>query len=82
MPKPFSMKVLHVRGARPEEKIFVPTPEATPQSLVFPSGPVDQSEAAAVGAKVGKGYLAYVGDVNGEQGSNEIVLALCGVGGN
>jgi len=35
LPAPFSMKVLHVKNARPEENIFVPVPEATTQSHVF-----------------------------------------------
>jgi hypothetical protein len=41
--------------------------------------PVDELRAAVVAAKVGLGYLAYVGDVNGEQGSDEVFLALCGL---
>jgi hypothetical protein len=80
LPAPFSMKVLHVTNARPEEKIFVPVPEATTQSHVFPPSHVDQAQAAIVGAKVGDGYVAYVGDVNGEEGSNKVILSLCGLG--
>jgi hypothetical protein len=30
-------------------------------------------------AKVGKGKLGYVGDVNAEDGSDSAVLALCGL---
>jgi len=80
LPAPFSMKVLHVKNARPEEKIFIPVPEAMTQSHVFPPSYVDQAQSAVVGAKVGDGYVAYVGDVNGEQGSNKVILSLCGLG--
>jgi hypothetical protein len=80
LPAPFSMKVLHVKNARPEEKIFIPVPEAMTQSHVFPPSYIDQTQSAVVGAKFGDGYVAYVGDVNGEQGSNKVILSLCGLG--
>ena len=73
------MKVLHVKNARPHEKIFVPVADAITQSLVFPLEYVDQAQAAVVGAKVGNGYLAYAGHVNSEEGSDNIILSLCGL---
>ena len=78
-PSAYSMKVLHVKNARSEEKIFVPVSGAVTQSYVIPSEPVDQTQAAVVGAKVGNGFLIYVGDVNGEQGSDKVILNLCGL---
>jgi hypothetical protein len=47
------------------------------QSHIFPPEYVDQAQAAVVGAKVGNGYLVYVGDVNAEEGSDNIILSLC-----
>lgn len=79
LPAPYSMKALHVKNARPHEKIFIPTANAKTQSHVFPPESVDQDQAAVVGAKVGTGYFVYVGDVNGEKGSDKIVLALLGL---
>ena len=75
----YSMKVLHVKNARPDEKIFVPVPNAMTQSNVFPPEYVDQAQAAVVGAKVGNGYLVYIGDVNAEEGSDKIILSLLGL---
>ncbi|KAF7543498.1 hypothetical protein G7Z17_g10690 [Cylindrodendrum hubeiense] len=37
------------------------------------------NEAAVAFAKVGSGRLGYVGDVNGEEASNVVVLAMCGL---
>ncbi|KAH6649480.1 hypothetical protein F5144DRAFT_607639 [Chaetomium tenue] len=37
------------------------------------------NEAAVVFSKVGAGKLGYVGDVNGEEGSEAVVLAMCGL---
>lgn len=78
-PPPYSMKVLHVKNARSEEKIFVPVSKAVTESRVFSPELVDQAQAAIVGAKVGNGFLVYVGDVNGEQGSDKVILNLCGL---
>jgi hypothetical protein len=79
LPAPYSMKVLHVKNARPYEKIFVPVVNVMTQSHVFPPEYVDQAQAAVVGAKVGNGYLVYVRDVNAEEGSNNIILSLLGL---
>lgn len=78
LPGPCSMKCLHIKNARPHEKIFIPVSDAMTQSNVFPPEYVDKAQAAAAGAQIGKGYLAYCGDVNGEAGSNQIILTLCG----
>ncbi|PYH92042.1 hypothetical protein BO71DRAFT_400873 [Aspergillus ellipticus CBS 707.79] len=77
MPATYIMKVLHMKDARPQEKIFVPDTGAKTQSMVFAPAEVDQSQAAVVGAKIGRGDLVYCGDVNGEE-SNALMLALCG----
>jgi hypothetical protein len=78
LPGPFSMKVLHIQNARPQEKIFLPVEGAMVQSRVFAPAYVDRSQAAVVGARIGSGHLVYCGDVNGEDGSNQLLLALCG----
>lgn len=39
----------------------------------------DQGQVAVALARVGQGRLGYVGDVNGEILSNDVVLALCGL---
>jgi len=79
MPLPYSMKVLHVKNARPQEKIYIPVNDAKTQSAVFPPEYVDRSQAAVVGAKIGDGYLVYHGDVNNEEGSNKVIMILCGI---
>ncbi len=73
------MKALHVDKARPEEKIYVPADGARVQSHVFPATPISDSQAAVAGAKIGQGYLFYLGDVNGEEESTQVVLRFCGL---
>lgn len=77
LPWPYSMKVAHVKNAREHEKIFILVSGAMTQSRVFPPSYVDEAQAAIVGAKVGDGFLVYAGDVNGEEGSEKVILALC-----
>lgn len=38
-----------------------------------------KTQAAVVGAKIGEGYLVYHGDVNQENESDQVLLALCGI---
>ncbi|KAH7319072.1 hypothetical protein BKA65DRAFT_409567, partial [Rhexocercosporidium sp. MPI-PUGE-AT-0058] len=78
LPSTYSMKALHVREVKPQEKIFKPVPGGETHSMVFVPRDVDQSQAAIVGARIGNGYLAYVGDVNGEAESERVISALCG----
>ena len=78
-PTAYSMKVLHVKNARPHEKIFSPIPEAMTQSFIFPPSGVDEAQAAIVGANIGHGFLVYCGDVNGEESSDKVILAFCGL---
>lgn len=73
------MKTLHIKNARPLEKIFIPISGAQTQSHVFAPEYVDRTQAAVPGAKIGNGYLVYCGDVNGEVGSNQIISVLCGL---
>ncbi|GKZ21579.1 hypothetical protein AbraIFM66951_005215 [Aspergillus brasiliensis] len=78
LPQPYSMKVLHIKDARSQEKLYVPIEGALTQSHVLPPTPVNQTQAAVVGAKLGRGYLSYCGDVNAENGSDQLMLSLCG----
>ncbi|CZT04072.1 uncharacterized protein RCO7_05669 [Rhynchosporium graminicola] len=79
LPSAYSMKALHVRDAKPQERILVPVAGSKTQSMVFAPSDVDRSQAAVVGARIGNGYLAYVGDVNGEEESDDVILVLCGL---
>jgi hypothetical protein len=75
----YSIKVLYVKNAQPDKKIFVSVPNAMTQSNVFSSEYVDQTQAAVVRTKVGNGYLVYIEDVNAEEGSDKIILSLLGL---
>ncbi|KAI0469813.1 hypothetical protein GGR56DRAFT_668408 [Xylariaceae sp. FL0804] len=63
LPRAYSAKSLYVEGPASEDVWYA----------------TEKGEAAVVFAQVGRGRLGYIGDVNGEQGSEAAVLAMCGL---
>jgi hypothetical protein len=79
LPAPYSIKVLYVKNAWLNEKIFVLVPNAMTQSNVFLPEYVNQAQAAVVRAKVGNEYLVYIRDVNAKERLDKIILSLLGL---
>ncbi|EIW52988.1 uncharacterized protein TRAVEDRAFT_84953, partial [Trametes versicolor FP-101664 SS1] len=76
-----SMKALHLTKPSPDCAVYFPTNTGFLESIGYDPTPltgyrVDESPAAF--ARVGDGYLGYVGDVNGEQASIRLTLEMCG----
>ncbi len=65
LPAAYSQKSVFVKGADPSAWWY--TAQDAPD------------QAAVVFVTVGKGKLGYVGDVNGEDGSEAVVMAMCGL---
>lgn len=78
-PRPYTMKVLHIKNAEPHEKIFIPSPDDMIESVDFLPGYIDQTQAAVVGTRVGDGYIVYAGDVNPGEESSDVIIRLCGL---
>ncbi|KAL4900989.1 hypothetical protein BDW74DRAFT_89522 [Aspergillus multicolor] len=78
LPARYGMKALGAVGANAHEKLYVPVLGGRSQSMVELGETVDPSQAAVVGVKLGKGRLFYIGDLNWEHGSQELVVRLCG----
>jgi len=49
------------------------------QSAIWYAEHRSSTEAAVTFVKVGQGSLGYIGDVNGEEASNTVVMAMCGL---
>jgi len=78
--KSYSMKALHLAGVEMGDGVYFPTDESRIESMVLPPDPVrNLSESSAVQTRIGKGYLGYIGDVNGEVASTNVVLAMLGL---
>jgi hypothetical protein len=61
----YSMKALQLCNTKPQDRIYV--------------GSADSDQSPAVFAKYGKRNLAWIGDVNTETGTTELLLTMCGV---
>ncbi|KAI8976349.1 hypothetical protein BD414DRAFT_496656 [Trametes punicea] len=78
----YSMKGLHLKNVQRECAVYLPTPASRVESMVFAPTPITgdrANESPAVFTRMGAGYLGFVGDVNGEQGSTRLTLEMCGV---
>jgi len=76
----YSMKSLHASQILPKHAIYKSTENSYLQSLVFaPTKIEDKGEAPAAQSKVGQGWFGFIGDVNGEVGSTNTVLAMLGL---
>ncbi|KAK2879543.1 hypothetical protein FQN49_000763 [Arthroderma sp. PD_2] len=78
LPASYSQKAVFLKNVSPECAVYSPTKNSVTESLVFASQPVgDLSQKPVVFAAYGQGWVGYVGDVNGEEGSHAAVLAMC-----
>ncbi|KAG4069085.1 hypothetical protein HA402_008396 [Bradysia odoriphaga] len=59
------------------QKLYKPVPDATTESEVFSVKPADANLVLAAFGKVGKGAVAYIGDMNAEDESDRLIIALC-----
>ena len=78
----YSMKAVHLKGVPRSAAVYLPTADSRIESHVFPPTPITGAqvqETPAAFARVGKGFLGYVGDVNGEQGSARLTVEMCGI---
>lgn len=72
----YSQKALHLNHVPFNCRIYGPTSDSRTQSRVFPPMAVNHSQSSAVLGTCGKGYVGYVGDVNNEEGSQILLMAL------
>ena len=75
----YSMKTVHLKGISRDSVVYGPTAESRTQSMVFAPSAVDLDEAPVVYTQVGQGYLGYIGDVNGEKASTNVILSMLGL---
>jgi hypothetical protein len=73
------MKTVHLKGIAPETIVYGSTSQSLTQSMVFAPSPVDLSEAPVVYTRVEQGFLGYIGDVNGEDESTNVILSMLGL---
>lgn len=79
LPLKYSQKAHFLTNVAAEEIWYASEPDSVNHLLVDGAESASKHEAAAALAKVGEGKLGYLGDVNGEEETFTIVLAMCGL---
>ncbi|GAA6057710.1 hypothetical protein JCM3770_002656 [Rhodotorula araucariae] len=81
LPSSYSCKAVVLKGVPASDMLFRSTDESGVESLsmALGGGQVDSDEVAVAAGKVGTGWVAWVGDVNQEQGSTQATLFLLGL---
>ncbi|KAF2156452.1 hypothetical protein K461DRAFT_265835 [Myriangium duriaei CBS 260.36] len=68
----YSQKALHLRRVEKSSAVYIPDPT---------SEEADHRQIASVFHPYGNGFVGYTGDVNNEEGTTMLVLAMCGLSG-
>ncbi|KAL8653283.1 MAG: hypothetical protein Q9210_002183 [Variospora velana] len=76
LPSEYSMKALHLANVPVDSRVYVPLEQSRTESRVFPPAAVDNSQTPAAFHKYGSGWLGYIGDVNNEDGSQALLMAM------
>ncbi|KAK4118040.1 hypothetical protein N657DRAFT_443257 [Parathielavia appendiculata] len=80
LPPQYSQKALFVKNVAPANAWYHTDESSVVESRVFaPTSANIMGETAVAFASVGHGKLGYVGDVNAEEGSDVVILAMCGL---
>ncbi|KAL6881654.1 ribonuclease H-like protein [Trichoderma longibrachiatum] len=80
LPPAYSQKAVFLKQAKPSDAWYVTNKDSVLESLVFGAENAHTpGESPVLLARVAGGKLGYVGDVNGEEGSEAVVLAMCGL---
>jgi hypothetical protein len=80
LPASYSMKAVHLKNVASEDALYTPTENSHLESRVFPSVAITNLEEVPVAFKrVGSGFFGYVGDVNTDPGSTQVILGMLGL---
>lgn len=79
LPATYSQKAVFLKHVHPDDAMYRPDSESVLESLVFSPDPVDTSKTPVAFKTLGQGRVGYIGDVNAEDGSDMVILAMCGL---
>ena len=80
LPESYSQRCVSLKGIARKNKVYIPTEESRMQIFDELCERVDDLDEAPVAfTKLKNGFLGYVGDVNSEIESTDVVLAMLGM---
>lgn len=79
LPQSYCVKAVHVKGTiLPSEMVYISTEESKIQSRVFaPSSAHKPNQSPVLFTTHADGYLGYIGDVNQEEATTDVVMGMC-----
>ncbi|EIN04389.1 hypothetical protein PUNSTDRAFT_19788, partial [Punctularia strigosozonata HHB-11173 SS5] len=75
----YSVKALNLKNVHPSLRVYFPSSSSRTESHVYEPIPVDTAQTPAAFVHVGRGYLGYIGDVNGEDPTTKLILRMLGL---
>ncbi|KXS98106.1 hypothetical protein AC579_9001 [Pseudocercospora musae] len=76
----YSQKALHLQNVDRSDAVYLPSNTSHIESSVFPLSPIeDLSQTPAAFAACGRGKVGFLGDLNAEDATHNVVLAMCGL---
>ncbi|KAJ4494355.1 hypothetical protein C8R41DRAFT_829828 [Lentinula lateritia] len=72
----YSVKALNLTQVLPTSAVYSPSQDSRTQSHVFAATSVDTSQTPAAYSAIGDGYLGYTGDVNAEEPTTKVIMAM------
>ncbi len=82
LPSQYSQKAVFMGNVATADTWYATSENSVVESFVFaPTSANVAGETPVAIARVGKGKLGYIGDVNTEEESNAVILAMCGLVG-
>ncbi|KAL1963223.1 hypothetical protein VTN77DRAFT_8548 [Rasamsonia byssochlamydoides] len=77
----YSQKAVFLKKVDPSAAVYLSTEDSRTESHVFYLEKVDVGQTPVAFTRYGEGWLGYVGDVNTEEGSDEVILQCVGCRG-
>ncbi|MCJ1459079.1 hypothetical protein MMC28_009456 [Mycoblastus sanguinarius] len=74
--KSYSMKTVHLQNVPAEARIYLPKDKSYTQSMASSPSKTDTTQCPAVLQKHGEGFVGFIGDVNNENGSQALMMAM------
>lgn len=75
----YSVKGMFLKGVDPAEAWYLPGEKSINEDIVWDKEPVNTENTPVARAKVGDGYVCFVGDCKIEPESRMAILAMCGL---
>ncbi|KAF2432768.1 hypothetical protein EJ08DRAFT_112926 [Tothia fuscella] len=77
LPQQYSQKAVNLAQVALSDVLYRPSSDSRTQSAVLAESPVNQYQTPVAFTKIGRGFVGYIGDMNNETGSQNVVMEMC-----